>query len=68
MKEIITRGDKISLFFFKYLFPKFYEELLWLNREYRKAQDAKRVKQNELQLSTLTDKLSDWDITKPTEK
>ena len=48
-KEIITRGDKISLFFFKYLFPKFYEELLWLNREYRKAQDAKRVKQNELQ-------------------
>jgi len=49
MKEIITRGDKISLFFFKYLFPTFYEELLWLNREYRKAQDAKRVKQNELQ-------------------
>ena len=49
MKEIITRGDKISLFFFKYLFPTFYEELLWLNREYRKAQEEKRIKQSKPQ-------------------
>ena len=45
----ITTSDKIGIFFFRILFPKFHKEIIWLNKEYRKAQDATREKQNELQ-------------------
>ena len=45
----ITTSDKTSVFFFRILFPKFYKEIIWLNEEYRKAQDTTREKQNELQ-------------------
>ncbi len=47
--RILTRADKVSLYFFELLFPTLYKELVWLNKEYRKAQDATQEKQNELQ-------------------
>ncbi len=49
MKKNLTVGDKIGVFFFRILFPKFHKEIIWLNKEYRKAQEATRNKQNELQ-------------------
>lgn len=49
MKKNLTRGDRIVIFFFRTLFPKFYEEITRLNKDYRESQDAIREKQNELQ-------------------
>lgn len=43
--------DKISVFFFRILFPKFHKEIIWLNKEYRKAQNSLREKQNKLQVA-----------------